>query len=102
MTYLLFTLAAILATTWTVRVLLSSANELLEFLGVLLAIGTVIASAVLLITAFFFVAAGHKADIMNKEFGTSYGRNEIFYASDLINEIQRMKYKCVELDKNQQ
>ena len=39
----------------------------------------------------FYVGAEYKAGIINREFGTSYTQEEIFYASDVIETIRKIK-----------
>ncbi len=44
------------------------------------------------ILIYSYVAAGYKVDIINREYGTSYTQEEVFYARgviDTIREIQR-------------
>lgn len=42
------------------------------------------------IQGYEWVASGYKAAIINKEYGTSYSREEILYASDVINTIREL------------
>ena len=44
---------------------------------------------------FSYIAAGHKVDIINKEYATSYTQEEIFYASDVIDTIQELHRKRI-------
>jgi len=37
-----------------------------------------------------YIAAQHKANIINKQYGTHYTRDDVFYAGDVINEIHRV------------
>ena len=42
----------------------------------------------------YYIAAGHKAELLNKEYGTNYTQADVFYASsviDLVREIDRMR-----------
>jgi len=40
--------------------------------------------------AFFYIAAGYQADILNREYGTHYTQSEVFYARDVIDKIQQL------------
>ena len=46
------------------------------------------------VLAWYYVAADHKAEIINREFGTNYTQQEVFYAEgviDIIREVQRQR-----------
>ena len=60
-----------------------------------------IGSALLLMYFFMFfdyISAGHKAKIINREFGTEYTQKEVFYAEDVIDAIAEIKRTRVELN----
>lgn len=46
---------------------------------------------------FDYASASYKAGILNKEYGTSYSQEEVFYASDVIDTIQKLQRKRVEV-----
>ncbi len=48
--------------------------------------------------AWEYFAAGYKADLINKEFGTQYTQEQFFYASDMINEVRELKRKCIDIN----
>lgn len=45
-----------------------------------------------------WVSAPVKAEIVNQEFGTNYTAKQIFFASDVINEIRELKRTRVSAD----
>lgn len=47
---------------------------------------------------FIYIAAGTKAEIINREYGTSYTRQEIFFASDVIDTVRELKRQRIELN----
>lgn len=49
---------------------------------------------------YFWYAAGVQATIVNRQYGTSYTREEIFYASSVIDEIRQLERKRIELNGN--
>jgi len=49
---------------------------------------------------FKYYAAGPKAEILNREFGTNYTQLEIFYASDVVDIIQQIKRTRIEANGN--
>jgi len=48
--------------------------------------------------AWGYFSAEYKADIINKEFGTNYTQEQVFYASDVIDEIRQLKRTRIELN----
>lgn len=47
---------------------------------------------------FDWVGSKYKTEIINREYGTDYTRYEIFYASDVIDEIRELNRKRVEIN----
>lgn len=45
-----------------------------------------------------WIAAEHRAEIINREYGTSYTREEVFYASDVIETVRQLDRKRVEIN----
>lgn len=45
-----------------------------------------------------WIAAEHKADIINREYGTTYTRAEVFYASDVIETVRQLDRKRYEIN----
>jgi hypothetical protein len=52
------------------------------------------------ISSFYWVGAEYKARIINREYGTEYTREEVFYASDVIETIRELDRKRIELNGN--
>lgn len=50
------------------------------------------------VSIFEWIASEHKANILNREYGTSYTREEVFYASNVIDTIRELDRKRVELN----
>lgn len=45
-----------------------------------------------------YFAAEHKANIINREYGTNYTPEEVFYASSVINTVREIDRKRIELN----
>lgn len=50
------------------------------------------------IFVFNYMAAGTKAEVLNREFGTSYTQQEIFFASDVIDTVRELKRERIEIN----
>ena len=48
----------------------------------------------------FYYGAGLKADLINSEYGTNYTREQMFFASDVIDTVREIKRQRVELNGN--
>ncbi len=48
--------------------------------------------------AFSYFGAEHKAKIINKEYGSSYTQQEVFYASSVIDEIRNLNRQRIEIN----
>lgn len=68
--------------------------------GVVLAIGVALAVIAHLILAWGWVEAGVEAKIINREYGTHYTQEEVFYASDVIDTIREIDRQRVEVNGN--
>ena len=66
--------------------------------GVVLAIGTGLAAISYAFAGWSWMAAESKAQIINREYGTKYTREEIFYASDVIDTIREIDRKRIEVN----
>ena len=49
---------------------------------------------------FFYLAAEHKAEILNREYGTNYTQEEVFYAHGVIDTIRQLDRTRVEINGN--
>ena len=47
---------------------------------------------------FEYIGADHKARIMNREYGTSYTQQEVFYASSVIDTVRELDRKRMEIN----
>lgn len=47
---------------------------------------------------FDYLAAEHKANIINREYNTNYTQIEVFYASDVIDTVRELDRKRIELN----
>lgn len=47
-----------------------------------------------------YLAAEHKAKLINEEFGTQYTQEEVYWGSDVIDEIHQLQRKRVEVNGN--
>ena len=45
-----------------------------------------------------YVAAEYRAEILNREYGTSYTRKDVFYASSVIDTVRELDRKRVEIN----
>ena len=52
------------------------------------------------IQCIYYVSAGYKAALINKEYGTHYTQAEVFYGSDVIDKIQQIKRQRIEINGN--
>lgn len=55
---------------------------------------------VVLVFSYDWVASEHKAKVVNREYGTNYTREDIFYASDVIGTIREVQRQRIELNGN--
>lgn len=51
-------------------------------------------------TAYAWFAADYKAKIINREFGTNYTKEEVFWAGDVIDTIREVARKRIEVNGN--
>jgi len=66
--------------------------------GVLLGIGAGLAGIAYAFAGWSWMASESKAQIINREYGTKYTREEIFYASDVIDTIREIDRKRIEVN----
>lgn len=59
-----------------------------------------VASIVYAFAGWNFIAADYKANIINREYGTSYTQTEVFYASDVIDTVRELNRKRIEVNGN--
>lgn len=67
-------------------------------LGILTCAAAVLVAIFYVIAGWNWIAADSKAKIINREYGTHYTREEVFYASDVIDTIREIDRKRVEVN----
>lgn len=102
MTYLV--ISAIIFTVLTiVFFFMSSHSDWVATFGSLGVITGLFAFALTIVVMSFgydWYAANYKASIINREYGTNYSREEVFYAKDVIDTIQQINRKRIEVNGN--
>ncbi len=76
----------------------SGYSTFFEFIGVVLGVISVVAFLVSMVCGVFYYGAGYKAEIINREYGTSYTREEVFYAGDVIDTIRQLQRQRIEVN----
>lgn len=74
-----------------------------EFMVVMCSISALLGFTALLAYAaagFSYFGAAYKADIINREYNSNYTQQEVFYASDVIDEIRNLDRKRIEINGN--
>lgn len=71
-----------------------------EFIGIIMTIVSGIAILPWSILCIDYISAGHKAQLINKEYGTNYTQEDVFYAGDVINTIREIKRTRIGLNIN--
>jgi len=101
MTYLV--ISAIILTVLTVVFLCLSYyhdSDILTFLGIWSGISAFVLTCICSIFGYQWFAAGYQAKIVNHALGTNYSRQDLFYAKDVIDEIQQINRKRIEVNGN--
>lgn len=79
-----------------------TSEEILELFCGILGVVSIIASVIIWIViaclCYGWVSSEYKAKIINREYKTSYTREEIFYASDVIDEIRKLDRQRIEIN----
>lgn len=75
-----------------------SSSVLMWFIGVIATIISLIGCVVFAFLSLQYTGAQHKADIINREYGTNYTQAEVFYASDVINIVRELDRKRYEIN----
>lgn len=68
--------------------------------GIIALIIVLVMACVLPFAGYSWVAAERKAKIINAEYGTKYTREDVFYGHDVIEQIQQIKRKRIEINGN--
>lgn len=88
------TLTAILF--WYAGSSYGTSGDVAGVMGILLALACAVASVVYVMAGFAWFSAKYKTEIVNREYGTNYTHEEIFWASsvvDTIRELDRNRYE---------
>lgn len=75
-----------------------SYSTLVSFTGVVLVFFSGITAIALAWVSWSWVASDYEAQIINREYGTNYTREEVFYASKVIETVRELDRKRVELN----
>lgn len=66
--------------------------------GFLFAVGAGLAALVYAFAGWSWFAAEHRAQIINREYGTNYTQSEVFWASDVIETVRQLDRKRYEIN----
>ena len=97
---ILILIALIATVTLSILIVHISINELIEVIGVIFAMVGITGLLIYSFVGYEYIAAGYKKDLINAEFNTEYTQAQIFYASDVIDEIRELKRQRIELNGN--
>ena len=75
-------------------------NSLAEIMGTILLICTIITAISYCFVIWSWKAAQYKKQIINREYDTHYSREEIFFASDVIDIIKQLERNRIEINGN--
>lgn len=101
---ILFVSALIVATviTWLLFRYGDSGYEGSHFLALVLALPMSVATGVSAVSSMFigygWIASWHQTNILNREYGTAYTREEVFFASDVIDTVRQLDRKRFEIN----
>lgn len=76
----------------------SAVHEVAAIAGVATLVGTGVTAIAYAFTVWSWIAADHKANIINREYGTNYTREEVFFARDVIDTIREIDRKRIEIN----
>lgn len=96
-------LGVILSVVITIVLLLvfaCSDSDVLLGLGIISSIGSAVLLLILVFWGFEYKASEYKASIINREYGTNYTKQEIFYAEDVIDTIREIDRERLEINGN--
>lgn len=98
MIFMVLILAGLLAAVIVSAYMLSKCDGLGEFTGFVGCCLGVVGLLMYSVLVYEYVASGYKADIINREYSTTYTKLEIFYASDVIDTVRELNRTRVELN----
>lgn len=50
------------------------------------------------VSGWYYIAAEHKAEIINREYGTNYTQSEVYWAADVIDTVRELNRKRIEIN----
>lgn len=98
MTVLILILIALAVAVVVGLILLDHDSILVGVLGVLCLCGAGFGAICYAFTVYSWFAADYKADIVNREYGTNYTREEVFFASGVIDTIRELNRQRIEVN----
>lgn len=75
-----------------------ASHSLAGVLGVLGGIISLFCAIAYVFAGYSWFASEYKAEIINREYGTHYTREEVFYASDVIETVRQLDRKRYEIN----
>ena len=78
----------------------TASGMLAHMAGFILLIVSGVSLMFYMLLAWDWIASEHKAKIINREYGTKYTREEVFYANDAIDTIRKIDRKRIEVNGN--
>lgn len=84
--------------SWLMTKGVSEEVEPLVYSVIALALLGFVSSIILFASSIDWMACGYRAEMLNKEFGTSYTRDQLFWAGDVVQEVQKLKHQRLELN----
>lgn len=85
---------------WFVKISINDNSAIADVLAFFWGAFVIIAIILYCVTGFSWFSAGYRAAIINREYGTNYTREEIFWASDVVETIQQINRERYELNGN--
>lgn len=73
-------------------------HVLAGFLGLIIFVGAGVSSIAFAFTSWSWMASEAKANIINREYKTNYTREEVFFASDVIDTIRHLERRRIEVN----
>jgi len=102
---MLYFVFGIIAAIVLLALLVWLANDACEWYNVMAAVVAVVLGTVMAIVLVGYcillkdwLGSGYKAAVLNREYGTSYTREEIFYASDVIDTVRQLDRTRMEIN----
>lgn len=75
-------------------------NAFVLLVGLCGCVCVVITSCAYAFTVWSWIASEHRTNIINREYGTQYTREEVFYASDVIDTVRQLERQRIEVNGN--